>query len=94
VIFEVAVKSFKPGPLRAIGLDFDTEKHFDDHALIEPTDTPRSQAFARRRSVASAQALALVLGALLLVYVIRAVGVQPIFAALSRVALVSFWSWP
>src|SRR5712691_5027537 len=35
--------------------------------------------------MAWAQALAFALGALLLVYVIRAVGVQPIFAALSRV---------
>jgi putative ABC transport system permease protein len=63
-----------------------TEKHFDDHALIEATDTHAVGRPSRAgRSVAWAQALAFVLGALLLVYVIRAVGVQPIFAALSRV---------
>ena len=63
-----------------------SEKHFDDHALVEATDTPTVGRPSRaRRSVAWAQALAFVLGALLLVYVIRAVGVQPIFAALSRV---------
>jgi len=54
--------------------------------LVEATDTPTVGRPSRaRRSVAWAQALAFVLGALLLVYVIRAVGVQPIFAALSRV---------
>jgi putative ABC transport system permease protein len=63
-----------------------TEKHFDDRALIEAADTATvSRPSRARRSVAWAQALAFVLGALLLVYVIRAVGVQPIFAALSRV---------
>ena len=63
-----------------------TEKHFDDHALIEATDTPTVDRPSRaRRSVAWAQTLAFLLGALLLVYLIRAVGVQPIFAALSRV---------
>jgi putative ABC transport system permease protein len=63
-----------------------TEKHFDDHALIEATDTHTVGRPSRaKRSVAWAQALAFVLGALLLVYVIRAVGVQPIFTALSRV---------
>ncbi len=54
--------------------------------MVEATDTPTVGRPSRaRRSVAWAQALAFVLGALLLVYVIRAVGVQPIFAALSRV---------
>ncbi len=63
-----------------------TEKHFDDHALIDATDTPTVGRPSRaRRSAAWLQALAFVLGALLLVYVIRAVGVQPIFTALSRV---------
>ncbi|HSP62297.1 MAG TPA: lysylphosphatidylglycerol synthase domain-containing protein, partial [Pyrinomonadaceae bacterium] len=63
-----------------------TEKHFDDHPLIDAADTPTVGRPSRaRRSVAWVQALAFVLGALLLVYVIRAVGVQPIFAALSRV---------
>jgi putative ABC transport system permease protein len=63
-----------------------TEKHFDDHALAEATDTPTVGRPSRaRRSVAWAQALAFMLGALLLVFLIRAVGVQPIFTALSRV---------
>src|ERR1051325_11264409 len=47
------------------------------------TDSTKSQ--KHRRSVAWAQAIAFVLGALLLWYVIRRVGVQPIFTALSRV---------
>jgi len=47
------------------------------------TDSAKSQ--KHRRSVAWAQAVAFVLGALLLWYVIRRVGVQPIFTALSRV---------
>src|SRR5438270_968376 len=62
-----------------------TEKHFHDHAL-ESTD---SHAVAKpshaKRSVAWAQTMAFVLGASLLVYVIRKIGVQPIFAALSHV---------
>jgi putative ABC transport system permease protein len=63
-----------------------TEKHFDDHALIEATDANTVARPSRaRRNVAWVQTLAFLLGALLLVYVIRAVGVQPIFAALSRV---------
>ena len=63
-----------------------TEKHFDEHALIEPAEKHTVGRPSRaRRSMAWAQALVFVLGALVLVYVIRAVGVQPIFAALSRV---------
>ncbi|HVS80249.1 MAG TPA: ABC transporter permease [Pyrinomonadaceae bacterium] len=63
-----------------------TEKHFDDHALIEATDARTVARPSRaRRNVAWVQTLAFLLGALLLFYVIRAVGVQPIFAALSRV---------
>jgi putative ABC transport system permease protein len=61
-----------------------TEKHFDDHGLIEATPTVARPSRARR-NVAWVQTLAFLLGALLLVYVIRAVGVQPIFTALSRV---------
>lgn len=62
-----------------------TEKHFNDHAL-ESTD---AHAVAKpshtKRSVAWAQTMAFVLGAALLVYVVRKIGVQPIFAALSHV---------
>jgi len=62
-----------------------TEKHFNDHAL-ESTD---SHAVAKpshaKRSVAWAQTMAFVLGAALLVYVVRKIGVQPIFTALSHV---------
>src|SRR3989440_11131985 len=62
-----------------------TEKHFHDHAL-ESTD---SHAVAKpshaKRSVAWAQTMAFVLGAALLVYVVRKIGVQPIFTALSHV---------
>ena len=47
------------------------------------TDSTKSQ--KHRHSVAWAQAIAFVLGALLLWYVVRRVGVQPIFTALSRV---------
>jgi putative ABC transport system permease protein len=62
-----------------------SEKHFNDRAL-ESTD---SHAVAKpspaKRSVAWAQTMAFVLGAALLVYVVRKIGVQPIFAALSHV---------
>jgi putative ABC transport system permease protein len=47
------------------------------------TDSNKSP--ARRRSIAWAQGVAFILGALLLWYVVRRVGVQPIFTALSRV---------
>ena len=47
------------------------------------TDTARSA--RNKRIIAWAQAVAFVLGALLLWYVVRRVGVQPIFTALSRV---------
>src|SRR5258706_8205892 len=62
------------------------ERSLDDRAMMEPTD---SQSVARpstaKRSIAWLQAVAFVLGALLLVYVVRKVGVQPIFSALGRV---------
>jgi putative ABC transport system permease protein len=47
--------------------------------------TDSTKSYKHRRSVAWAQAVAFVLGALLLWYVVRRVGVQPIFTALSRV---------
>src|SRR5438874_830763 len=56
------------------------ERSLDDRALMETTD---SQSVAKpsnaNRSIAWLQAVAFVLGAVLLVYVIRKVGVQPIF---------------
>src|SRR5260221_1748320 len=62
------------------------EGSLDDRGLMEPTD---SQSVAKpssaKRSIAWLQAVAFVLGALLLVYVIRKVGLQPIFSALGRV---------
>src|SRR5882672_4135615 len=62
------------------------ERSLDDRGLMETTD---SQSVAKpstaKRSIAWLQAVAFVLGALLLVYVIRKVGLQPIFSALGRV---------
>ena len=68
------------------------ERSLDDRALMETTD---SQSVAKpssaKRSIAWLQAVAFVLGAVLLVYVIRKVGVQPIFSALSRVGFFGFF---
>lgn len=68
------------------------ERSLDDRALVNTTDSPsvakRSNA---KRSIAWLQAVAFVLGALLLVYVIRRVGVQPIFSALGRVGFFGFF---
>jgi len=68
------------------------ERSLDDRVLKETTD---SQSVAKpstaKRSIAWMQAIAFVLGALLLVYVIRKVGVQPIFSALSRVGFGFFF---
>jgi putative ABC transport system permease protein len=62
------------------------ERSFDDRALIEKTETHAVAKPSRaKRSIAWLQSIAFVLGALLLVYLIRAVGIQPIFAALARV---------
>jgi putative ABC transport system permease protein len=61
------------------------ERSFGDPELIEATKHATAKSSHGRRSVAWAQAVAFALGALLLVYVIRRVGVQPIFTALSRV---------
>jgi len=69
-----------------------TEKQFGDRALMETTD---SQSVAKpshaRRSMAWLQAVAFLLGAGLLVYVIRKVGVQAIFVALARVGFGFFF---
>src|SRR6266496_6520074 len=62
------------------------ERSFDDRNLIESGAAHSTTRASRgKRSIAWAQAIAFVLGALLLVYIIRKVGVQPIFTALSRV---------
>src|SRR5215510_8620632 len=62
------------------------ERSLDDRALMDQAD---AHAVARpsraKRSVAWLQAVAFLLGALLLVYLIRTVGVEQIFTALSRV---------
>src|SRR5216684_137576 len=68
------------------------ERSLDDRALVETTD---SQSVAKpstaKRSIAWMQAIAFVLGALLHVYVIRKVGLQPIFSALGRVGFGFFF---
>lgn len=68
------------------------ERSLNDHALMETTDS-RSVAKPShaKRSVAWLQAVAFLLGALLLVYIIRRVGVQAIFAALARVGFGFFF---
>src|SRR3989440_12863353 len=68
------------------------ERSFDDGALMEPTDSPSvAKPSTAKRSIAWLQAVAFVLGALLLVYVIRKVGVQPIFSALGRIGFGFFF---
>ena len=62
------------------------ERSLDDPILIERTNSQAVVKTSRgKRSMVWAQAIAFVLGALLLVYLLRAVGLQPIFAALGRV---------
>jgi putative ABC transport system permease protein len=62
------------------------ERSLDDRALIEKTEAHAVTKPSRaKRSVAWLQTVAFLLGALLLVYLIRTVGVEPIFSALSRV---------
>src|SRR5260370_6486725 len=62
------------------------ERSFHDRALMETTDSPSvAKPSTAKRSMAWMQAVAFLLGALLLVYVIRKVGVQAIFAALASV---------
>src|SRR6266536_6191902 len=68
------------------------ERSFDDRNLIESGAAHSTTRASRgKRSIAWAQAIAFVLGALLLVYIIRKVGVQPIFTALSRVGFGFFF---
>jgi putative ABC transport system permease protein len=61
------------------------ERSLDDRTLIEEQTHATAKPSRAKRSVAWMQAIAFVLGAALLVYLIRAVGVDPIFSALSRV---------
>lgn len=62
------------------------ERSLDDRTSIEKTEAHTVTKPSRaKRSVAWLQAVAFLLGALLLVYLIRTVGVEPIFSALSRV---------
>jgi putative ABC transport system permease protein len=63
-----------------------TDKHFADRALTESSEAHlMTKPSHGRRTVVWAQGAAFVMGALLLVYVIRKVGVQSIFSALARV---------
>ena len=61
------------------------ERSLDDRDLIEDQAHATAKPSRAKRSVAWLQTLAFLLGAALLVYLIRAVGVDPIFSALSRV---------
>lgn len=61
------------------------ERSLDDRALIEEQAHAATRPSRAKRSVAWLQTVAFLLGAALLVYLIRAVGVEPIFSALSRV---------
>src|SRR5437588_838150 len=62
------------------------ERSLDDRALAEKAETPAVARPSRaKRSLAWLQAIAFLLGALLLVWLIRSIGVEPIFSALSRV---------
>jgi putative ABC transport system permease protein len=61
------------------------ESSLDDRALIEEQAHATTKPSRAKRSVAWLQTVAFLLGAVLLVYLIRAVGVEPIFSALSRV---------
>src|SRR6267378_760237 len=68
------------------------ERSLDDRALMETSDSKSvAKPSNAKRSIAWLQAVAFVLGALLLVYVIRKVGVQPIFSALGRVGFGFFF---
>ena len=61
------------------------ERSLDDPALIETDAHAATRPSRAKRSVAWLQTVAFLLGAVLLFYLIRAVGVEPIFSALSRV---------
>src|SRR5438067_9310773 len=62
------------------------ERSLDDSALVEKAETHVVAKPSRaKRSLAWLQAIAFLLGALLLVWLIRSIGVEPIFSALGRV---------
>lgn len=62
------------------------ERSLDDSALVEKAETQTVAKPSRaKRSIAWLQAVAFVLGALLLVWLIRSIGVEPIISALARV---------
>src|SRR5262247_3799528 len=68
------------------------ERSLDDRALMEKAEAHAVTKPSRaKRSVAWLQAIAFLLGALLLVYLIRTVGFEPIFSALSRVGFGFFF---
>ncbi|MFN2578579.1 MAG: ABC transporter permease [Pyrinomonadaceae bacterium] len=68
------------------------ERSLDDRALSEKTDAHAPAKPSRaKRSVAWLQTVAFLLGALLLVYLIRTVGVEPIVSALTRVGFGFFF---
>src|SRR5438132_11335579 len=68
------------------------ERSLDDRALMENTEAHAPAKSSRaKRSVAWLQTIAFLLGAILLVYLIRTVGVEPIVSALTRVGFGFFF---
>src|SRR5437879_13233977 len=68
------------------------ERSLDNRATIEKAEARAASKPSRaKRSVAWLQLVAFLLGALLLFYLIRAVGVDPIFSALGRVGFGFFF---
>src|SRR5437763_15356463 len=62
------------------------DRSLDYSALVEKAETHAVARPSRaKRSLAWLQAIAFLLGALLLVWLIRSIGVEPIFSALGRV---------
>src|SRR2546423_15285403 len=68
------------------------ERSLDDRALMEKAEAHAPAKPSRaRRSLAWLQTIAFLLGAILLVYLIRTVGVEPIVSALTRVGFGFFF---
>src|SRR5256714_8081112 len=61
------------------------ERSLDDRALVEKAETLVAKPSRAKRSLTWLQAIAFLLGALLLVWLIRSIGLAPIFSALARV---------